>query len=242
MSVSTVVIAARYCGPPRSGNGGYVCGLVAKALAGAAVVRLKAPPPLEQEMRLEIDEQPTARLLHGNTVIGEARAATLDVLPPEPPGFEEAVKASECYVGFVKHSFPRCFVCGPERAAGDGLRIFPGAIEKRSLVAAPWKPDKSLAGKDGLVRSEFLWAALDCTGAFALLPVPEGRTILLGELCANIFNSVCLDEQCVVVGWKLGEDGRKRFAGSAIFAGDTRLVAYARATWIDVERGAYSGT
>ena len=43
-------------------------------------------------------------------------------------------------------------------------------------------------------------------------------------------------EQCVVTAWPLGEDGRKLFAGTALFAADGELLALARQTWI-VPRG-----
>ena len=51
-----VEIASRFCGPPRSGNGGYVAGRIAAPLMAAggwATVRLKAPPPLQTALRLE---------------------------------------------------------------------------------------------------------------------------------------------------------------------------------------------
>ena len=41
---------------------------------------------------------------------------------------DEAVAASATYPGFSAHPFPTCFVCGPERAEGDGLRLFPGRL------------------------------------------------------------------------------------------------------------------
>jgi len=34
-------IAERFCGPPNSGNGGYVCGRIAKNLSGTVSVCLK---------------------------------------------------------------------------------------------------------------------------------------------------------------------------------------------------------
>jgi hypothetical protein len=39
-------------------------------------------------------------------------------------------------------------------------------------------------------------------------------------------------EPHVVVGWPIGEEGRKRFAGSAIFTAGGGLCAYARSTWL----------
>jgi hypothetical protein len=41
-------------------------------------------------------------------------------------------------------------------------------------------------------------------------------------------------EPCVVLGWPLGVDGRKHLAGSAVYAPGGRLVAIARAVWIEV--------
>ncbi|HEY3542877.1 MAG TPA: ASCH domain-containing protein, partial [Gaiellaceae bacterium] len=51
--LTDLVIAARYRGPARSGNGGYTCGLVAGLLGGSDVeVTLRAPPPLDRPLRI----------------------------------------------------------------------------------------------------------------------------------------------------------------------------------------------
>ena len=42
----SLTVARRFCGPPGSGNGGYVCGLIAGFLDGPAEVTLRLPPPL----------------------------------------------------------------------------------------------------------------------------------------------------------------------------------------------------
>jgi hypothetical protein len=109
------------------------------------------------------------------------------------------------------------------------------------MVAAPWVPDPTLGNGSNTVRSEFLWAALDCTSGFAVLPIPEGKAIVLGELCARIDDSVTPSEKCVVIGWLLQVDGRKRFAGSAVFSSSGRPVAVGRATWIEVPSSAFGG-
>ncbi len=240
MASELLVISSRFCGPPKSGNGGYVCGRVATHVPGVAAVRLKAPPPLETELRIDASES-RAQLIQGSNVIAEANVANLDLTPPAAPSFSEAEEAAKSYTGFTRHVFPRCFVCGPQRAHGDGLRIFPGSIAARSIVAAPWIPDPSLADGSNRVRSEFLWAALDCTSAFAVLSIPEGKAIVLGELCARIDDSVTPNEKCIVIGWSLQIDGRKRFAGSAVFSGSGHLVAVGRATWIEVRSSAFGG-
>jgi hypothetical protein len=238
--MSTIVISSRFCGPPKSGNGGYVCGVVAAAIEGGASVRLMAPPPLEAELRLEKSDG-VAKLLHESNVIAEAKAARVDLAPPRVPSYAQAQAASGNYSGFLRHPFPRCFVCGPQRTAGDGLRIFPGSLEADGSVAAPWIPDRSVAKGSDAVGPEFLWAALDCTSGFAVLPVAEGKAIVLGELSARIDGRVLPNDRCIVLGWPLGIDGRKRYAGSALLRESGELLAVARATWIEVPARAFGG-
>jgi len=233
MQVETVRIGRRFQGPPRSGNGGYACGLTARRLEGTTAVRLKAPPPLETELRLEstADE---ARLFSDNSLVAEARRAELDLSPPEGLSYEQAIRASKSFFGFKQHQFPSCFVCGPERSAGDGLRIFPGALPDSRIIAAPWIPDSSLASSSGHVEREYLWSALDCPSGFALVPLPDGLGLVLGELCASVMQDVSPGEACVVLAWPVGINGRKRFSGSAIYTAKGTLVAKARATWIEI--------
>jgi hypothetical protein len=238
--MSTIVISRRFCGPPKSGNGGYVCGRVAAAIDGAASVRLTAPAPLETELRLD-NSNGAAKLLHGSSVIAGAKAAAVDLAPPRVPSYAQAEAAAGRCLGFTRHPFPRCFVCGPEREAGDGLRIFPGPLEADGLVAAPWSPDRSLANGSDAVGREFLWAALDCTSGFAVLPVAEGSAIVLGELSARIDGDVVPDDKCVVVGWPLRIDGRKRFSAAALLRDSGELLAVGRATWIEVAASAFGG-
>jgi len=230
-----VRISSRFCGPPKSGNGGYVSGALASYLPpGPAAVRLKAPPPLETELRVEATRE-IARLFDGASMLAEARAIdAVDVEAPLVPSFAEAVEASRSFSGFHHHPFPRCFVCGPKRAEGDGLRIFPGLIEKRDVLFAPWVPDASLADTSGHVDPAFVWAALDCTGVFAFPVATADCVLVLGELAARMDGTIAPGEECIVAGWSLGIDGRKRYAGSAVYSNGGREIAVARATWVNV--------
>jgi hypothetical protein len=232
-------IASQFRGPSNSANGGYVCGKLAGLLAGPAAVRLKAPPPLDEALGIERAND-SARLMKGKKVIAEAHAVPLDLAPPPAPSFGQAQTAAHAYAGFLRHPFPQCFVCGPQREPGDGLRIFPGPVDGGAVVAAPWIPYRSLADGSGKVADEYLWAALDCSSAFAQWNVPEGKAIVLGELCARIDGSVSPGERCVVIGWPLGIKGRKRRAGSSIFSASGRPVAVARATWIEVPESRFA--
>jgi hypothetical protein len=231
----TIEIAPRFCGPPGSGNGGYVAGrLAAFVEASAVAVRLRRPPPLARPLAVRRADDGTAVLLDGDVTVAEARPAEIDLAPPPAPSHEEAVRASQGFRGHDEHVFPSCFVCGPERAPGDGLRIFPGPLGEGGSFAAPWVPDASLAGADDVVAREFLWAALDCPGAFAF-PQPAGRVVLLGELRVALDGAVRVGERCVLTSWHLGSEGRKHFTGSALHGGDGTRRGLALGTWIEVE-------
>lgn len=231
-------IAPRFRGPPRSGNGGYTCGRLAAHLQGPVAARLKSPPPLGAALRLDTADG-LARLMAGDTVVGEARPAPFDLQAPSAPTLAQARDAVRRFIGFRRHSFPGCFVCGPEREPHDGLCIFPGAIDGSPLLASPWTPDVSLADETGHVRPEFVWAALDCPGAFAVMPDRPGVAVVLGELTASLVHPVRAGDPHIVAGWALGQDGRKHFAGSAVYAEDGRVLASARAVWIEVAATAW---
>ncbi len=229
-----VTIERRFRGPPESGNGGYVCGVTAGHIDGAAEVTLRRPPPLDRPLAVQRRGGGVA-LRDGETLIAEGVPTSVEIDVPEPVSFAEAEAAAQFYFGFQQHWFPSCFVCGPQRDDGDGLRIFPGWIAGHSVVAAPWVPDASLAGVDGTVRPEFVWASLDCPGAWALFTEPnEGRPIVLGLFAAKLVAPVRAREPCIVIGWPLGEDGRKLYAGTALFGEDGDLHAFARATWVRI--------
>jgi hypothetical protein len=232
MTTEAMTIPRRFNGPPRSGNGGYVCGRLASYLDGPASVRLRVPPPLERELKVEASAD-EARLLDGDTLVGQARRMPFELTPPAPPSFAAAQAASKSCIGLQRHPLPHCFVCGPRRAEGDGLRIFPGRSADKAVSAAPWVPHASLDDGTGQVAPEFLWAALDCAGAFAVLP-EEMQPIILGELCARLDGSLAIGEPCVVASWAIGVEGRKRFAGTALYSATGVAVAVARATWIEI--------
>ena len=238
MNTEFLEISRRFCGPPNSGNGGYVCGRLAKGLAGTVTSRLKAPPPLATPLRREWTRE-SAQLFHEAALIGEAKSSELRLEAPDCASLAEAERAATAYPGFTSHLFPRCFVCGPAREPGDGLRIFAGPLRGQSLLAAPWVPDASVAEGE-FVASEFLWAALDCPSAFALLPMPEGAAIVLGELTASIQGTVRVGQAVVVSSWPIAHEGRRRTAGSAIHTSEGAPVAIARAVWIEVPLSAWA--
>ena len=228
----TVVIDPRFNGPPASGNGGYVCGLVAARMGAAAEVTLRRPIPLGDPLEIETAGDGVT-LRQGDDLIAEGRPASIDIdVPPmlDPAAAERAAKG---FCSADKHPASTCFVCGPVRADGDGLRIFAGPAGDGEIYAAPWRPAESLSDSSGHVDPVYLWASLDCPGSFALM---DGRIrpYLLGRMTARIADRVRVGEGCQVLAWPVDRSGRKQIAGTAVYGEDGRLCAAAQAIWFEV--------
>jgi hypothetical protein len=213
-----VVIERRFRGPAQSGNGGYSAGRFALAHGGDVVeVTLRLPPPLETPLELHGEE-----IRAGDDVVALVREAELGVSPPDPVSFGDAVASA---APDLDSPFPECFVCGHARG-DDGLHIHAAPVDDRPVVAAPW-----IVAPDA-VGPEFVWSALDCPGAYAT-GVPGRGVVVLGQLTARIDRVPQVEERCVVVGRRLGSDGRKHGALTALFAESGELLALARALWIE---------
>jgi hypothetical protein len=228
-----VTIDPRFRGPPDSANGGYACAMVAQFIEGPTEVTLRRPPPLGRPL-VAREQDSEIVLSDGGAIVASARSTTIDPNVPEPVSIEMARTASERYGWSEDHPYPTCFVCGPDREAGDGLRIFPGPIDDRPLHAAPWVPEQQLVGTSGWVRDEFVWAALDCPSGIVTDRFGDVGLILLGRLAVEIKRPVAAGAPYVIMAWPIQRDGRKLNTGSALFSAEGELHAAARAVWIEV--------
>ena len=206
--------------------------MVAALSPQTLTVRLLKPPPLDTALEATLLEDGGVAVRQGEVLVAQARVSTLTIDPPVPPSYVETLDASLKYAGFTEHPFPTCFVCGTQRARGDGLRVFAGPVAGREIVAAPWVPDASLDGGDGKVRPEFMWAVMDCPGCYAANKSGRGYW-LLGEFTAHVDRLVHIDEPCRIIGWHIASKGRKHEAGTALYDEDGELCARARAVWIE---------
>jgi hypothetical protein len=245
---SPLTVAARFRGPPNSGNGGYVCGVVAARLTGgnhalpdhlAAEVTLRSPVPLDAPMTVLRDEG-GVHVMAGDALIAEATLTRFEMEVPAPPSWDAAQDAASRSASFIEGPggrtgmHPICFCCGAELAASEGLRVFAGPVAAEDGfdgVAAAWQPDPSFGDADGWLPAEYIWTALDCPGQGAFLAAGI-RTGLLGRMVARIERPVSASERNIVIGWRLGIEGRKHYAGTAIYNARGELCASAKATWI----------
>jgi hypothetical protein len=229
-----IEIPGRFAGPPTMGHGGFVAGLFAQRTPGAVQVTLRRPTPLDQPLELTDAGEGRYALRTGADLVAESEPSTLDLEVPPPPTLEQATEAEAGspahYDGRGVH--PTCFGCGNRREPGDGLRIFvgPTEVDGHQQVAGVWRPDAAFATDDGTVETQFVLAALDCPGAFAFI-AHEVRAGLLGRIVFEQFGEVRAGDDHIVTGWQIGVDGRKLFAGTALFDQQQTLLAAARATW-----------
>lgn len=242
-----LTLTEQFIGPPDLGNGGYVVGHMANALAGGDVigagaieVTLRAPLPLDVSFDYRFDDAGGVALMSGDDVMATAKKVVLDLDVPGPAS-REAVREGQSTSHSLKMGFhptlgerlgvhPICFCCGAEREEGDGLRVFPVAVEDATGVTALWTPHESFVWEDGTIGPEIIGAAIDCPGAFAFLENGE-RAGLLGRMSVEFLKPLNAGDETRIVGWRIETDGRKMIAGTAIFDGSGDLVAKARQIW-----------
>jgi hypothetical protein len=219
-----LVLPRRFRGPVDSANGGYACGrLAAFVEAGAVEVTLRLPPPLDRPLEVRRDGEGVV-LCDGDAVVAEARPGTLELELPEPVSLAEAAAASARHVRAGDAAFGECFSCG-HRPEGDGLRIHAGpAAGREPLQAAVWEVRET--------GPEVVWAAIDCSGAYTVGAAGRGE-VVLGRMTARVLRVPEVGDRCAIAAWPLGEDGRKLYAGTALFDSDGEALACSRQTWIE---------
>ena len=234
----SIIIPARFNGPPTSANGGYASGTFA-SLCGLdfsrrAAVTLLAPVPLDMPLLLTRGRR-RSQITCQSTLIATVSALTGDSTPAEYVPMNVAQEAAKNFTGFVgHHPFSRCFVCGSERSSEDGLRLTPGKLPGSiGLVASPWSPGSHLGDLEGNLPTELVWSALDCPGGWAC--GLDRQAMLLSRISVSILRPGLAGLNYIVVGRLNQWHGRTASASTALYREDGILVAKASAQWATID-------
>ena len=221
MTDATVTIDRRYRGPRTSANGGYTAGLLGSRLGDAAEVTLRLPPPLERPSTVPRDGE---RLLleDGDALVAEAVAGDPGVSAPTPPSPAEAEAAAAGIGAWGRRSSPSASSAARARtaAASASTRARPRPRRaRRDDLGCARRRARGRLGGDRLPRR------LRCSRS-------RGGVAVLARMTARIDRLPAEGERCVVVGWPLGEDGRKLHAGTALYGARGDVLAVSRQLWI----------
>lgn len=199
--------------------------MVASVLEGPTAVSLRRPVPLDRELALRREDDGKVCAFDGDELIIEAVPAS-PVLAWDGalPRIEAARAARDKYAAPRGGEFGHCFVCG--RSRHDGFDVFTGPVEGTDLVASPWTPPAWAGDVDGKVRPEFVWAALDCPGYFALHD-PTTTVAYLARQQVEVLAPIHPEVEYVVVGRPLERSGRKGVSATAVLDLAGTVLAHA---------------
>ena len=233
------MINRRYCGPPGLANGGYAAGLLAEQLGGGAVeVTLRRPTPVGVRLRIETGVEGLGIVRDGVGVVAEARrVAHFDCRPPEVPWDDIVVAEDQPYAG--AEGFGGCFACGRDVPRDHSLGVFPRLVRDAGAVGCRWRPPAWATDRYARALERFVWAALDCSGGFALELAGPAVPVMTGRITAEVLRAPRAGEPCAVLGWQSGSEGRKHFVQSAVVSRQGGTLAYATAVWLEVPRASY---
>jgi len=236
-----VAIPGDLDGPPRVLQGGLVTGLsveLARALVPSAAplrsatVRLEAPTPLGTTIAARARSRDDGGVVevetsHDGRLLTRAEVVLLGHAPLDMAVDLAALALQPLPAPSDLQPHPTCFACGGSSPSPLSLRLRPGAVGPRAVVA-PWVPDGRLAGPDGTLGPMPLAAALDCPPAWALLgPLHEAgyRDLLLGTMELRVAAPVEADDPLVLTAIADASEGRKLRARAALVDTDGRVLA-----------------
>ena len=228
----------QFNGPMRSGNGGYVCGLLGgEHGAEISTSTLKQPPPLDTPLTWERDGDEVRLVTAGGAIIGTAVTGSFDRDPVPCPTDAEAAAGHAAYPGFHTHPFDHCFTCGTKRGEGDGLRLFAGPCAEHRTATA-WSPHEAFAQPDGALNVPVSWAALDCPGGWAANFAEH--TMVLGRMTGQVLRRPRPGEDLFATGRLDERNGRKFLTSTALYTRDGELLGRAEQTWIEIEKADFT--
>ena len=211
----------RFCGPPGSGNGGYVAARLGGA--GPARVLFRRPVPLGRGLTVS-EESGRVELRDGARLLVEAAPGIV----PEPLALSATADDIAELAPVAQpedHPFPGCFVCGPDNQEGLGLSFRRLGPSVGGVFAPP--------AHETEVPAEYIVGALDCTSGWASFT--RGEAGVLGTIEYAIVGEAAPGQRLISIGAFDEQDGRKRFARSSVYTDRGDLIGSAHTIWIEIE-------
>jgi hypothetical protein len=233
-----VAVPSDLDGPPGVLQGGIVTGLSVElardlhapgAPLHGATVRLEGPTPLGATVTARARRGERPGTVEVETWHHERRLTHAEVDLTGPASLDLAVDLGALAgqplpVPSTEQPHPTCFACGGGSPSPLALRLRPGPVRERDIIA-PWVPDARFGAEMGPM---VLAAALDCPPAWALLDLQREaghRHLLLGTMHLRSAAPVLAGDPVLVTAIADGRDGRKLYARSAIVDTDGRVLA-----------------
>ena len=159
----------------------------------------------------------------GRLVAEAAPADSGDEALVAPVDWDTAEAASRGLPRVRAHPFPTCFVCGPDRAPGDGLRLFPGRVGRA--------PHGHAVGRAGRRRRDHGVGGAGLPGRLG--GAARGAPVRAGSHLPRRWRT-CRPPgtRCVIMGEMLGEEGRKARVRTTLCDEGGVPLARALATWV----------
>ncbi|MEV0764244.1 hypothetical protein [Nocardia sp. NPDC050435] len=235
MSVVAAIEIPGYAhGYPEVAFGGYVAGLLAASSADPTELRVdfRAPVPVETPLTITATESGQRALVDADgRLLVETAKATVTLVAPAAPSWAQAREAS---AAALERPRTDCYGCGAECAPGQGMRLFTSKLPGSDLIAGAWTPDPLLAGPDGVLPTEQVWALLDCPGGWAAMTMHGMRAgAVTAALTGTRLRPISVGADYVSYAWAAHRDGRKYTVGVAVATPEGELCALAEALWIE---------
>lgn len=221
--IDSVSIAGRFRGPANSGQGGYSARVAASFIDGPAHVRLRRPPPLDQQLSVETGPDGVS-VLDGEDVVLVARSATLEAIQPPDGAQLSAVFERGPQPAPDWHMAPTCFVCGTQGSLG----MHPTRMDQFPLWATVWTPEQPVG--DANLAPEIVWAVLDCPAGWATADSHRPKRSFfpaLAEMTVEIVHPVPLGRPVAVLGWMTSDGERRIDCESAVIDQSGTVLARA---------------
>ena len=198
MDERTIAVGRRFRGPDvggGTGNGGYVCGLVALAAgpgSRAVEIRRAAGVPLDRPLVVRV-EKGEAVLSDDEGPIARTTSADLAVTEPMPPPLDVARRVSALLPEEAREWGAHATRFRSVLCAGIGGRLVMDCASSRGRWTGPTRRCAGRAGggvaagwrrfsmRRGRLRAEFVWSALDCPGGWAIAGPGQYRDAAGGD-------------------------------------------------------------